>query len=226
MENRQGRRKRLTPPKKSTRIEDVWTTYVEVMEPRRRELDPESRRIIRDALKVADVAELKRAIVGNMIAAPTDTKGNRFDTPTLQHRPAQRRRQRAARQRFAALLRHRRARPRARRPRLADAVLARMARSLRGARGSGATSRFDRRGRGNPGDSQPSAHRGRPAGGQHGARRRADPRCKRLASRAVAVATYARALGRCGRQRHDRRGGPHAWRARTPSPSRPAGCFP
>ena len=46
-------------------VEDVWATYVEVMEPRRRELDPESRRIIRDALKVADVAELKRAIVGN-----------------------------------------------------------------------------------------------------------------------------------------------------------------
>ena len=46
-------------------IEAVWATYVEVMEPRRRELDPESRRIIREALKVADVAELQRAIVGN-----------------------------------------------------------------------------------------------------------------------------------------------------------------
>ena len=60
-----GEKKEADASKEVDPIEDVWTTYVEVMEPRRRELDPESRRIIRDALKVADVAELKRAIVGN-----------------------------------------------------------------------------------------------------------------------------------------------------------------
>ena len=60
-----GEKKEADASKEVDPIEDVWATYVEVMEPRRRELDPESRRIIRDALKVADVAELKRAIVGN-----------------------------------------------------------------------------------------------------------------------------------------------------------------
>jgi hypothetical protein len=43
---------------------DVWSTYVSVMKPRRRELDPESRRIIKEALKVASVPECQRAIAG------------------------------------------------------------------------------------------------------------------------------------------------------------------
>lgn len=45
-------------------IESVWETYVAVMKPRGRgrELDPESRKLIREALKVADAAELQRAI--------------------------------------------------------------------------------------------------------------------------------------------------------------------
>lgn len=45
-------------------IEAVWATYVKNMNPRGRgrELDPESRKLIRDALKVADVEELQRAI--------------------------------------------------------------------------------------------------------------------------------------------------------------------
>lgn len=45
-------------------IEAVWATYVKSMNPRGRgrELDPEARKLIRDALKVADVAELQRAI--------------------------------------------------------------------------------------------------------------------------------------------------------------------
>lgn len=50
---------------KTTReIESVWATYVEVMTPRGRgrQLDPESRKLIREALKVADVEELQRAI--------------------------------------------------------------------------------------------------------------------------------------------------------------------
>lgn len=46
-------------------IEAVWTHYVEVMAPRNRELDPESRKIIREALKVATVDECRRAIDGN-----------------------------------------------------------------------------------------------------------------------------------------------------------------
>lgn len=46
------------------RIESVWETYVAVMKPRGRGkvLDPESRKLIRDALKVADPEELSRAI--------------------------------------------------------------------------------------------------------------------------------------------------------------------
>lgn len=50
--------------KTSQEIESVWATYVSVMKPRGRgaELDAESRKLIRDALKVADVAELQRAI--------------------------------------------------------------------------------------------------------------------------------------------------------------------
>jgi hypothetical protein len=43
---------------------EVWTTYIETMKPRRRELDPASRRIINDALKVASVPECQRAIAG------------------------------------------------------------------------------------------------------------------------------------------------------------------
>jgi hypothetical protein len=45
-------------------VDAVWAAYVEEMAPRRSDLDPESRRIIRDALKLADVEECKRAIVG------------------------------------------------------------------------------------------------------------------------------------------------------------------
>lgn len=44
-------------------IAEVWATYVEVMNPRQKALDAETRKIIRDALKVADVSECKRAIV-------------------------------------------------------------------------------------------------------------------------------------------------------------------
>lgn len=45
-------------------IESVWATYVVEMNPRGRgrELDPESRKLIREALKVADPDELSRAI--------------------------------------------------------------------------------------------------------------------------------------------------------------------
>lgn len=45
-------------------IADVWSEYVRVMEPRKTDLDPGARTIIRDALKVADVDECKRAIRG------------------------------------------------------------------------------------------------------------------------------------------------------------------
>lgn len=50
--------------KTSKEIEAVWATYVKSMNPRGRgrELDPESRKLIREALKVADVEELQRAI--------------------------------------------------------------------------------------------------------------------------------------------------------------------
>jgi hypothetical protein len=43
---------------------EVWATYVETMRPRRQALDPASRRIINDALKVASVPECQRAIAG------------------------------------------------------------------------------------------------------------------------------------------------------------------
>jgi hypothetical protein len=46
-------------------IETVWAHYVEVMKPRHKELDEQSRKIIRDALKVATVEECCRAIDGN-----------------------------------------------------------------------------------------------------------------------------------------------------------------
>lgn len=45
-------------------VDRVWATYVLVMEPRRKELDPDSRKIIREALKVASVAECDTAIRG------------------------------------------------------------------------------------------------------------------------------------------------------------------
>lgn len=50
--------------KLSKEIDDVWATYVAVMKPRGRgaDLDGESRKLIREALKVADVEELQRAI--------------------------------------------------------------------------------------------------------------------------------------------------------------------
>lgn len=43
---------------------EVWAHYAEVMKPRKRDLDPEGRKIIRDALKVATVVECCRAIDG------------------------------------------------------------------------------------------------------------------------------------------------------------------
>lgn len=49
---------------KPSDVELVWAHYVEVMKPRKRDLDPEGRKIIRDALKVATVAECCRAIDG------------------------------------------------------------------------------------------------------------------------------------------------------------------
>jgi hypothetical protein len=45
-------------------IERVWAHYVEVMKPRNRELDPQARGVIRDALKVATEVECKDAITG------------------------------------------------------------------------------------------------------------------------------------------------------------------
>jgi hypothetical protein len=45
-------------------VAEVWAHYCRVMEPRHQGLDAESRKIIRDALKVATVAECKRAIDG------------------------------------------------------------------------------------------------------------------------------------------------------------------
>ncbi|HXR31467.1 MAG TPA: helix-turn-helix domain-containing protein [Solirubrobacterales bacterium] len=50
--------------KATEEIESVWATYVKSMNPRGRgrELDPEARKLIREALKVADVEELQRAI--------------------------------------------------------------------------------------------------------------------------------------------------------------------
>lgn len=43
----------------------VWGHYVKVMEPRKKELDPETRRTINNALKVAEVDECNKAISGN-----------------------------------------------------------------------------------------------------------------------------------------------------------------
>ena len=50
--------------KTTQEIENVWATYVAVMKPRGRgaQIDAESRKLIREALKVADVEELQRAI--------------------------------------------------------------------------------------------------------------------------------------------------------------------
>jgi hypothetical protein len=45
-------------------IDEVWSTYVEIIRPRRAKLDPDGRRVISDALKVATVPECQRAIVG------------------------------------------------------------------------------------------------------------------------------------------------------------------
>lgn len=45
-------------------VEMVWAHYVAVMRPRNKDLDPEARKIIRDALRVATVDECKRAIDG------------------------------------------------------------------------------------------------------------------------------------------------------------------
>lgn len=44
---------------------EVWSHYVNVMGPRQTALDAQGRQIIRDALKVASIAECKRAIDGN-----------------------------------------------------------------------------------------------------------------------------------------------------------------
>jgi hypothetical protein len=43
---------------------DVWRHYVQAMKPRRESLDDQERRLIRDALKVATLGEVKRAIDG------------------------------------------------------------------------------------------------------------------------------------------------------------------
>lgn len=54
-----------TPPvEQQDPVRVVWSRYVNVMEPRSRELDAEGRRLINEALKVATVAELCRAIDG------------------------------------------------------------------------------------------------------------------------------------------------------------------
>jgi len=45
-------------------VDAVWTTYVETMRPRKKDLDAGGRRVIRDALKVATVVECQRAILG------------------------------------------------------------------------------------------------------------------------------------------------------------------
>jgi hypothetical protein len=45
-------------------VNDVWSHYVEVMKPRRKQIDPEARRIILDALKVATAEECNGAIDG------------------------------------------------------------------------------------------------------------------------------------------------------------------
>lgn len=44
--------------KKTAAIEEVWAGYVHWLKPRRTEMDPESRKLIVDALKVAEPAEL------------------------------------------------------------------------------------------------------------------------------------------------------------------------
>lgn len=45
-------------------VDEVWATYVEIIKPRRAKLDPDGRRVISDALKVATVPECQRAIAG------------------------------------------------------------------------------------------------------------------------------------------------------------------
>lgn len=45
-------------------VNEVWSTYVEVIKPRHKELDVGSRTTIENALKVRSVAECQRAIVG------------------------------------------------------------------------------------------------------------------------------------------------------------------
>lgn len=45
-------------------VRRVWACYVDTMEPRHTELDPESRAVIRDALKVASADECCTAILG------------------------------------------------------------------------------------------------------------------------------------------------------------------
>lgn len=47
-----------------TPVVEVWQTYVEIIKPRRTELDAGSRQTITQALKVRNVTECKRAIVG------------------------------------------------------------------------------------------------------------------------------------------------------------------
>lgn len=51
----------VTPPGAA---DEVWATYVEVMQPRRKELDQQGRRLILDALVDATVAECQQAIHG------------------------------------------------------------------------------------------------------------------------------------------------------------------
>lgn len=66
-------------------IEAVWTHYVAVMQPRSTTLDAEGRRLIREALKVADVAECCQAIDG-CFASDFHMKRGRFkDRPGPKH---------------------------------------------------------------------------------------------------------------------------------------------
>lgn len=51
-----------TPPRGE--VEQVWATYVDLMQPRRKDIDAEGRQIIRAALQVATVNECQGAIAG------------------------------------------------------------------------------------------------------------------------------------------------------------------
>lgn len=52
------------PEHRSDEVDDVWQHYVATMQPRNVTLNPQERKLIRDALKVATTDELKLAITG------------------------------------------------------------------------------------------------------------------------------------------------------------------